>query len=164
MSGRAWNSRATTPCAPTHSTATFKTQTGGSEENSLPCPNLTAFLGPQSTTGGLCECTEVIRAGTIGCEAGMTTITSALLILGLASTAPAATLSTSGTGQSDHRMEATRRFSIRLFAGSFTVVSTTQPASELPRGAYLVTGDLRPSICMTPCFRPAVDHSRLRIG
>jgi hypothetical protein len=51
--GRAGCSRANTPCAPTHSTTTFRTRTaGGSAGNSRPCQSFAAFLGPQSPTVG----------------------------------------------------------------------------------------------------------------
>src|SRR5271166_3641137 len=50
--GKACANRATTPCAPTHSTVTFRTRTGGSAENSRRFQNWTASLGPQSPTVG----------------------------------------------------------------------------------------------------------------
>jgi hypothetical protein len=58
----------------------------------------------------------------------MAAATSALLFLGLASATPAAaTPSTSGTDQSDDRMEAALSLSNNLFAGSFTVARNLLP-------------------------------------
>jgi hypothetical protein len=69
----------------------------------------------------------------------MAAISSALLIPGLATAAPAAATPfiNFSNGTSDDRVEAAGSFAISLFAGSFTIVNNVSPRVEPVAGALL---------------------------
>ena len=69
----------------------------------------------------------------------MAAISSALLIPGLATAAPAAATPfiNFSKGTSDDRIEAAGSFSINLFAGSFTIVNNVSPRVEPVAGVLL---------------------------